>query len=349
MCRTGGRRCSGSSGTAKNTLRQQIHRARRAVDAARAAGDTAAVAAGEARIEAATTALNALKQQDQRARESAAQQGDVTPPPTVVRADTERDTTAVDNGLVVDMRVTDNHGVVIGRSVGPVRTGHGVQIIGGSWDDVDREPDAAHRAARQAARAERQEAREQRHQARQERRRAREARWAAQAGDVTTTGHIWGGVHMGTTSRDDNVRFGDVTNNTGVVMGSNTGGIYVSNSTSKSHARPGDDAEHDAEKAARKAAKKAKKKAKKERTGGDAGDVIIGRQVGGVVQGDGYTIVGGNVYRHPGRPVSVRGTAVTDAITGQPLTPTHTVANPAAGNSVVHRGGVLYVNGERID
>jgi hypothetical protein len=289
MCRTGGRRCSGSNGKAKNKLRQQIHRARRAVDTARAAGDTAAVAAGEARIKAANTALNALKEQDQR-QETAAPHGDVTLPPTSEHDDTERVTVVNTNhGGTVGIQgdVVTGAGVFIGQSSGPVQTGNGVQIIGGTWGTVSRDQNAWHSAATQAARAERQQAREQRHQARQERHRAREERRAAQAGDVTGNGDIWGGVYVGPTSRDDN--------------------------------------------------------------DSGAADLFIGRNVGGVVQGDGYTIVGGNVYRHPGRPVSVRDQQVTDAVTGQPLTPTHTVANPAAGHSVVHRGGVLYVNGVRID
>ena len=155
---------------------------------------------------------------------------------------------------------------------------------------------------------------------------------------------------MGSTSRDDNVSFGDITDNTGVVMGSNSGGIYLGGSTSRGKTSPRDDDESTAAKAAKKAKKAEKKAAKKERqASGGAGDVIIGRNTGGVVQGDGFTIVGGSVYRHPGRAVSVRGHQVTDATTGQQLTPTHTMPNASGGQSVVHRNGVLHVNGIRID
>ncbi|EWM14605.1 hypothetical protein [Kutzneria sp. 744] len=346
MCRTGGRRCSGSSGKAKAKLRQQIHRARRAVNTARAAGDTAAVAAGEARIQAATTALNKLKEQDTQARETAAQQGDVTPPRTVEHDTAERVAVVNTNhGGTVGIQgdVVTGVGVVIGSSFGPVHTGDGVQINRGSWGEVDGDRDAEYREARQVARAARKEARRLRHEARQE-------RLAAQAGDVTddNTGR---GVHMGSGRNDDNVRFGKISNNTGVVMGSNSGGIFLGGSASTGgQSSPGDDAER-AAKAARKAEKKARKKAveKERQVSGGSGDVIIGRNVGGVVQGNGYTVVGGSVYRHPGRSVSVRGTVVTDAATGQPLTPTHTAPSTGRGHTVIYQGGVLYVNGQRVD
>ncbi|QUQ70575.1 hypothetical protein [Kutzneria sp. CA-103260] len=405
MCRTGGRRCPGSSGKAKSKLRQQIHRARRAVDTARAAGDTAAVAAGEARIEAATAALTKLKEHDKRERESAAQRGDLTPPPTTRHHDTEHvtvvntaygGTVGIQAGVVIGGVTTrggvhigpggitvapgqpgdvtgnhtvinTNHGGTVGIQAGVVKgavtvTAGGVHMGSGNRNDntepfgditrntgivigsssgftfnhASSDHDTEHQDAMDADRAERKAAKQARKQEKEARRQAKQARRAAM-GDVTD--------NAGST-----VRFGDITDNTGVVIGVNNSSFRITPNTGPAADAQQSTPRRDASKEQAKAEKKARKAQQGRRVSGGFGDVTVGYNQGsGVMQGNGYTVIGGSVYRHPGRTVTVRGTEVTDAATGQRIEPTRTLPNPRGGHSVSYRDGVLYVNGERID
>jgi hypothetical protein len=446
MCRTGGRRCSGSSGKAKATLRQRIHRARRAVDTARAAGDTAAVAAGEARIEQAKAALDALKEHDRQVRESAAQQGDVT-----ARQHDAEHGTAVEANQAGNMqakireaynrlsvkkqdwvRVSKLRALLGGDReeqdkalIALIRTGtchlapdsnrkvltaadHQAAIRVGAemkhliaFDDEDPIPEAPARDVGTGARAESTSS-----EARADRA-AHDAEHAATGGDVTTQRHddghrtvvntnyggnvgiqagavFGGGVHIGPDGMTvPPGQAGELTGcdvvvntnhggNVGVQADVITGGVVIGHSTGTVHTGDGvqindgswgnvsresasaHQAAMDAARAARQHAKQARQQAKADRqrakqNRGGKGNVVIGGNTGGVMTGDGYTVVGGSVYRHPGRSVSVNGNVVTDAVTGEQLAPTRSVPNTGQGHSVVSSSGVLYVNGERID
>jgi hypothetical protein len=447
MCRTGGRRCAGSNGKAKATLRQRIHRARSAVDAARAAGDATAVAAGEARIEQATAELDALKEHDRQARESAAQQGDVTAQQqhddghgTAVESNQAGGMQAKIREAYNSLSVKKQEWVRVSRLrallggdrdeqdkalIALMRTGtcilapdsnrkvltaadHEAAIRIGTemkhlitFDDEDPIPEAPARDIGTGARAESTlpEARDDRA--------AHDAEHAATGGDVTTQRHedghrtvvntsyggnvgiqagavFGGGVHIGpdgTTVTPGQV--GDVTGhhvvvntnhggNVGVQADVVTGGVVIGHSTGPVHTGDGvqinggswgnvsresasaHQAAMDAARAARQHAKQARQQAKADRqrakqNRGGNGNVVIGSNTGGVMTGDGYTVVGGSVYRHPGRSVSVNGSEVTDAVTGERIEPTRSVPNTGHGHSVVASNGVLYVNGVRID
>ena len=292
MCRAGRRRCPGNDSTQKTRLRKRISRAHNAMTAARAAGDDAAAALAESKVDAARAELAALN------AEHPASGGDVTAQQhddghlTVVNTN-YGGTVGIQAGFVggvpagpsgtpgqsgdvtgryrvvntshgghvgVQVGVVMGGGVVIGNASGPVHTGDGVQINGGSWGDVSSGVTDAHRAAMDGARA---------------------ARAAA--------------------------------------------------------------------KEARQHAKQARKQAKQERHASGAGNVTISCFQGAVMMSDGFTVIGDNVYRHPGRSVSVNGTDVTDSVTGQPIEPTHTVPDTGGRRSVFTSDGVLHVNGIHID
>jgi hypothetical protein len=436
MCRTGGRRCSGSNGKAKATLRQRIHRARRAVDTARAAGDTAAVAAGEARIEQATAALDALKEHDRQARESTAQQGDVT-----ARQPTAEHGTAVESNQAGDMqaKIREAYDSLSVKKQEWVRVSRLRALLGGdrdeqdkalialmrsgtcilapdsnrkvltaadheaairigtemkhliAFDDEDPIPEAPTRDIGAGARAESTHDNpapttedtmpdsDKRHSTADEAGDVTGNSYGGRVGNITGNGNVTivdstGPIHIG---RGRQVNGGTVINtnyggNVGVQANVVTGGVVIGHSTGPVHTGDGvqinggswgnvsresasaHQAAMDAARAARQHAKQARQQAKADRqrarqNQGGNGNVVIGSNTGGVMTGNGYTVVGGSVYRHPGRSVSVNGAEVTDAVTGERIEPTRSVPNTGHGHSVVASNGVLYVNGVRID
>jgi hypothetical protein len=328
MCRTGGRRCRGNDSAHKARLRQRISRTRKAITAAHAAGNITAAVLGELQLAAARgelAALNAVHNQ-QPACDNAADQGRATTEDTMGDKD-KRDSTADGAGDVTGGgsyggrvgNITGNGNVTIVDAAGPVHIGRGVQVNGGVINSIN-----------------------------------------GIAANVVQGGDVTGGVRI----TNGRVQVGDPRTG-GVVIGHAAGpvqagdGIQI-NGGSWDSSHGGDGAEHEAALAAaraqRRAAKEARKQAKaerqqarQERPSRGASVVTISGNGGGVMMGDGYTVIGGAVYRHPGRSVSVHGTTVTDATTGQRLEPTRTVSDTGRGHSVVSSNGVLYVNGQRID
>lgn len=80
MCRAGGRRCTGSTTGSRATqnTRQQRSRARRALRAAKASGDTEAIAAAQRRLDAANAAHQTAKENAMTHNNDPGQPGDVT-------------------------------------------------------------------------------------------------------------------------------------------------------------------------------------------------------------------------------------------------------------------------------
>ena len=120
MCRTGGRRCQGSDSTHKARLRKRISRARIAIEAAHAAGDTTAAVCAALKLAAATAELDAIN------REHAAHDGDVTTPDQHPGHDQHM--TVITAG--------HNHGIQ-STNLGSVHMGPGgITITGGPAGDV---------------------------------------------------------------------------------------------------------------------------------------------------------------------------------------------------------------------